>query len=334
MATTRAAAALPYPNTAPIRNVTARGDLPTVRPFRRPLLLLALVGLAAGCGDDGPTAPAEQTLDPATLVASATDGEPGQPTHVVVEARDTEGQPFPGPLPGLQLEIRGENPGTVTEASNNGDGTFTLSYTPTALGFDTLIATLDGSTISGTPVASRVRTVWVAASGTAGIDGMVSPGEWDAAEEYIVFGGPTLTGTTVQFMADATNLYILVSYPDSVGSASIRFDNTLDFVLAGDDLISGGTYGFSDRVHGESGYTRDEVSHGEAAGTFTSTSSVVEISHPLDSGDPQDIAVGGGARLGVCLSAGMNGTAGDISEPGGCTLLVTKQERYAELQLP
>ncbi len=334
MEITRTATARPPRGLQSTEPVPGRASTPAPRPFRRAGCLLALASFAAGCAGDGGTGPAEQTLDPGSLTASAADGEPGQPTDLVVEARDTEGRPFMGPLPGLQLEVRGTNRGTVTDAVAGGDGSFTLSYTPAEIGFDTLVATLDGSTIAGTPVASRVRTVWVAASGTAGIDGVASPGEWDAAEEYTVFGGPTLTGTTVRFMADAANLYILVSYPDSVNSVGVRFDNTLDLVLDGDDLIGGGTSGLGDRVFEGGSYVRDDVEHGEAAGTVTSSSAIHELSHPLDSGDPQDIAVGAGARLGVCLGAGIGGTAGDISAPGACILIFTQQERYAELQLP
>ncbi len=331
----RSAAACPLRKTPTTGDAPGPVDGPTLLPFRRPLCLLALVAVAAGCGGgDGGTGPAEQTLDPASLVASAAAGEPGQPTDVVVNARDTEGQPFLGPLPGLELEIRGTNPGTVTGGVDNGDGSHTLSYTPAKIGFDTLIAKLNGTTIAGTPFASRVRIVWVAASGTPTIDGVASPGEWDAAEEYAVFGGPTLTGSTVRFMADATNLYVLVTYPDSVDGVGVRFDNSLDLALDGDDLIAGGSFGFSDQVFDGGNYVHDNVANGNAAVTLTSSSGVHELSHPLNSGDPQDIAVGAGARLGVCLQAGIGGSVVDSSAPATCILIVTQQEVYAELQLP
>lgn len=296
--------------------------------------LCAMTALAVACGDGTAGPPTEQVLDPSSLSASADNGEPGEPTAVVVEARDMEGGPFLGPLPGLELEIRGENPGTVTDEVNNGDGSYTLSYTPATAGFDTLIATLDGDVIAGTPLASRVRIVWVAASGSATLDGAISPGEWDGAAEYAVFGGPTLSGSSARFMADATNLYVLVTYPDSISSAAIRFDNTLDLVMSGDDLIGGSLWGFADLVFSEGRYVRDSVAHGSVGAAVTSSSAVFEFSHPLDSGDPQDIDIDQASAVGVCLSAGIGGTAGDISEPGGCIVLIGAQRDYAELKLP
>jgi len=190
-------------------------------PARGGCRLLALAALAAGCGDQGALGPPlEKTLDPTSLSASAADGEPGLATELVVGARDTEGRPFLGELPELELEIRGQNPGRVTAVANNGDGTHTLAYTPAEMGFDTLIVTLAGDTVSGTPLASRVRVVFVAATGTATVAGVAQASEWDATTEYDVFNGPTLTGSTARFMADATNLYVLVTYPDSIESAT------------------------------------------------------------------------------------------------------------------
>jgi hypothetical protein len=307
---------------------------PPGRHAARAFGMLALLAMAGGCGDDGTAPPIDQTLDPASLTASGPDGEPGKVTELVVQARDTDGAPFLGPLPGLALEIRGDNPGTVSDAANNGDGSYTLAYTPAEAGFDTLVATLDGDTIDGTPLASRVRVLWVAADGTATIDGVLDAGEWDGATEYEVFGGPVLSGSTARFMADGTNLYILITYPDSIGNAGVRFDNTLDLVLAGDDVIGGGATWFSDRVYDGSSFAPDSVSHGAAAGVVTASSGVIELSHPLDSGDPQDFDIDQATGVGICLGAGIGGLAADITEPGGCNLIIGQQRHYAELRLP
>lgn len=299
--------------------------------------LLALGGFAAGCGDEEApgTGPEEEpTLDPTSLSASADDGQPGFPTEVVVEARDTERRPFLGALPGLQLEVRGANPASVTGAVNNDDGTYTLAYLPAEAGFDTLVVALDGAPVEGSPIASRVRVVWEAATGTATADGVVGSGEWDAAPEYPVFDGPELTGSTVRFMADETNLHILFTFPDSVPSAGVRFDNTLDFRLDGDDLIAAGTLGASDLVFDPPSYRLDFVAHVEGAANATSSATVIELSHPLKSGDAEDISLDPTFRVGVCLIAGTvsGGLVAHSTEPDLCSLVAYQQVRYAELR--
>jgi hypothetical protein len=92
--------------------------------------------------------------------------------------------------------------------------------------------------------------------------------------------------------------------------------------------------GFADHVYEAGVFALDSVAHGEAAGAVTPNSAVLEFSHPLDSGDPQDFDIDEADRVGVCLIAGIGGLADEVTEPEACNLAITQQRSYAELRLP
>ena len=138
--------------------------------------------------------------------------------------------------------------------------------------------------------------------GTATIDGVLSPGEWDTADTFnfqanlpALEGGGT-TPATLFVMNDANNLYLAlrVERPSlDSGSSFFEFDNDHDGVReAGDEAIGTNTLtnfnrdNFRDAaLNGPTdisdGGTEDGVSGSSNDGTFT----VVERSHPLNSAD-------------------------------------------------
>lgn len=165
------------------------------------------------------------------------------------------------------------------------------------------------------------------AFGAATIDGIVSPGEWDAAAhfDFPVDGTPA----SLSAMNDATNLYVLVrvARASSVGSnVELEFDNDHDgaIVEEGADEFGIGAVlsaprlppGFRDAVitsrppcptdHWcpllddlEAGGTRD----GSGAIGGDAATTVFELSHPLDSADDlNDFSLAGGATVGMRFS--------------------------------
>lgn len=278
-------------------------------------------------------------FDRSTLQVTVPSGEPGAVSEVLVETRDTRGRPFTGEVSGLAMEVRGANAGAATSVSDRGDGTHVLSYTPTSRGMDTVAVTLDGESAGGGPFVSWVRIVFRAAEGTAAIDGTMGPGEWDDATAYTVFAGP-LAGSTARFLVDASDIYVVLRVPDpdlaAGGRASIRFDDTLDHVLSGDDAVTfSSASGFRDQ-HFEENLATDQRADGSGAATSEGGWSVVELRHPLSSGDGEDMDVTGAEGVGLCLIYASPLSYADIhtTTPLRCNLLVNQQVDYAELLLP
>lgn len=161
-------------------------------------------------------------------------------------------------------------------------------------------------------------------NGTATIDGLLAPGEWD--------GSASATTTTLdnypgwpgdgemRVMSDDTNLYIAVRIPFEPltgfgvgGAITLGFDNDDNGVLdeAGDDFWSVNpafeatdgvlvacppfTCAPADTAVGGTNDVTASIGHD---GSFV----VVEMRHPLVSGDPNDIALLPGGRVGFQLS--------------------------------
>jgi len=314
--------------------------MPPIRSAPHYALWLFAIPLLTGCDDSStePDGPAVHDAD--RMVTTASNGEPGVVTEVLIEAQDTEGRPFAEDLPGLAMEVRGANAAASTELANLGGGSHALRYTPTVLGFDTLDVMLDGDPVPGSPFASRVRLVFLSGVGTPTLDGVMDNGEWDDAPSYNVFSGP-LQGSTVRFLADGDNLYFLfrVPHPEgtAVGTASVRFDNTLDLVLSGDDVVSlQPPSRLIDQFFGSASITNDLQEDGAGAAGSSGLWAYFEFRHPLSSGQSQDVDLAWGDRAGVCLVYGSELTTfGDeFSFPAGCFLVISQQRTYAELVLP
>jgi hypothetical protein len=163
-------------------------------------------------------------------------------------------------------------------------------------------------------------------SGTATIDGVLVPGEWDGsavASTTTLASYPGWPGDgEMRVMSDDTNLYVAMRIPFEPltgfgvgGAISLEFDNDDNGVLeeAGDDFwLVNPAFQTNDgvffacppnpfacsAVDTAVGGTNDLTASIGHDGSFV----VVEMRHPLVSGDPNDIALLQGGRVGFQLS--------------------------------
>jgi hypothetical protein len=145
--------------------------------------------------------------------------------------------------------------------------------------------------------------------GTATVDGVLSPGEWDGAA-HVDFnvnvpaadGGGT-TPATLYVMNDETNLFLAVQLKrSSFGGAtnpSFEFDNDHDGVREAGDDVFGMAVGIFQAAELRDAYfyrcpwappdtagcSALDHTDGTTAATNDGTYTYVEVSHPLDSGD-------------------------------------------------
>jgi hypothetical protein len=151
--------------------------------------------------------------------------------------------------------------------------------------------------------------------GTATIDGVRTPGEWDDAATADVSirnaDGQVVTPATFYLMNDASNLYVALRVAGSAARMiwTVQFDRDLDGrAESGDDVIGIDAGVFLDRVLRDTragtvepaddtagGGTRD----GAGALRLTAGETVFEIAHPLASGDAADFNLAPGGRLGL-----------------------------------
>lgn len=95
------------------------------------------------------------SLDPASSTATVPDGQAGQVTTIVIHARDQFGNPIPTGGAGVTVTISGANSDTAV-VTDNGDGTYTATYTPANAGTDTVDITINGTPIQNSPFTSTV----------------------------------------------------------------------------------------------------------------------------------------------------------------------------------
>ena len=151
--------------------------------------------------------------------------------------------------------------------------------------------------------------------GYPGVDGIFSPGEWGdvagvscTAMEVRQPEGGGLIGQLC-YKNDASNLYIALRFPrtSDVSAASLGIDFDKDgsgTLSSGDDAIVANRSVFSlfDDVRVAAGAPQDvSLTGGQTNGAhawgFSGTHMVVETVHPLNSGDPHDIAITPGASI-------------------------------------
>ncbi len=94
--------------------------------------------------------------DPSQTVVTVPLGMAGQPTTVVVTVRDAHGNRLPHGGETVAMSVTGANAGSP-RVTDNGDGTFTASYTPTTVGIDDITILLNGTPIPGSPFRSTVE---------------------------------------------------------------------------------------------------------------------------------------------------------------------------------
>ncbi|WP_426000809.1 putative Ig domain-containing protein [Caulobacter sp. DWR1-3-2b1] len=93
----------------------------------------------------------------AQTTASVPSGTAGRATTVIITVKDSNGNTVTGAASGLSLTVGGSNTGATPSAiTDNGNGTYSVTYTPAVSGVDTVAITLDGTAISGSPYSSTV----------------------------------------------------------------------------------------------------------------------------------------------------------------------------------
>jgi len=175
------------------------------------------------------------------------------------------------------------------------------------------------------------------AHGTATIDGVKSPGEWDAATAQAVFASGTLPGSFLWVMDDDVNIYVGLFVPDHTFTpndlAWVRFDSKHDGVtMVGDDEVNGSSVTlFDSHFDGVSWAIQDLRRQGSAAVTSNMAGNFFEISHPLNTGDPDDLFVGAGQTIGLCVFYANDGTIfGGDDDPTGCLGSGLSQSTYVD----
>jgi hypothetical protein len=149
----------------------------------------------------GPVSPGHST-------ASVPDGRSGDPTILVVQARDKGGNPLSSGGATVVVTVRGANAAGPMTATDVGDGTYTVTYTPVVAGTDSVAITMDGTPISGSPFTS---TVGVGAASPANSAATVPPGAVGSPTAIVVQardgGGNPLTsgGATVVVTVSGAN---------------------------------------------------------------------------------------------------------------------------------
>src|SRR5262245_55781585 len=162
------------------------------------------------------------------------------------------------------------------------------------------------------------------AYGIATIDGVKSPGEWDAATPRAVFQTGTLSGALLYVMDDDVNIYLGLFVPDSTLAQDAlwtRFDSKHDGItMVGDDEVNGSTSQFFDsHFDGVSWAIQDFRRQGSAAAATMPGGAFFEIAHPINTGDPDDMFVGPGQTIGLCVFyANDNGVHGEDVYPQSC----------------
>ncbi len=134
------------------------------------------------------------------------------------------------------------------------------------------------------------------------IDGIIGEGEWTADDTFDVALG---SGTALVGLAnDSENLYIRINTSD------FPADNADVYVFLGggsDILRFTSAEGLEDLHFEEGSYVPDAQQDGSGASIVDGNVRVIEIAHPLDSGDFDDIAVSPGDTIQFALSISLEG---------------------------
>jgi adhesin/invasin len=95
-------------------------------------------------------------LDPAASTAVVPAGKIFQPTRIVVTGRDQWGNRVTVGGAQMVMDVSGANRRNKVKGTDNGDGTYSVSYVPFSLGNDFIAITLDHVAIAGSPYTSPV----------------------------------------------------------------------------------------------------------------------------------------------------------------------------------
>ena len=177
--------------------------------------------------------------------------------------------------------------------------------------------------------------------GTPTLDGIISPGEYDSCSgpiSQVSIGRDATTDEytertytfTICAANDSENTYYAVTISDvtedETDRAEFLFDNDHDGAAVScegeveDGLGYAGLSGFLDRNYCFPFWVPASDSHQDVAGVrlVTDVGSVYELSHPLDSGDPEDYTLSLGGTVGWCFLYEDGSHLGTITFPSDC----------------
>ncbi|MGH7630511.1 MAG: Ig-like domain-containing protein [Gemmatimonadales bacterium] len=100
--------------------------------------------------------PPPPTADAARTTADVPNGVVGVATVITVQARDATGAALTTGGDAIAVSVSGSNNASGLAVTDNGDGTYTASYTPQMTGVDQVAVTLAGVPIGGSPYTSTV----------------------------------------------------------------------------------------------------------------------------------------------------------------------------------
>ncbi len=93
----------------------------------------------------------------AQTTAVVPSGNTGLPTSIMVQAQDQFGNLLTAGGDLVTVDVSGTNPAGSLTVTDNGDGTYSASYTPGTAGSDTVDIAINGTAIAGSPYASTVN---------------------------------------------------------------------------------------------------------------------------------------------------------------------------------
>ncbi|MDJ0767111.1 MAG: filamin/ABP280 repeat domain-containing protein, partial [Myxococcota bacterium] len=136
------------------------------------------------------------SVSPAMTTATVPNGLAGNPTDIVVQARDGSGNAIAVGGETVTVTVAGAN-SVSPGVSDAGDGTYTASYTPTNAGTDNVTITMNGTEIGGSPFSSVVAvgaaspalTVATVPAGVAGEVTTITVQSRDASGNDLTTGG-------------------------------------------------------------------------------------------------------------------------------------------------
>lgn len=242
----------------------------------------------------GPPPPAPPAVSAAQSTASVpADGLVGDPTNITIQARDQYGDPWTTGGDTVVVTVSGANSATPT-VTDNSDGTYSASYTPSADGSDSIAITLNGTAISGSPFASTVHaglavsaahtTASVPATGATGVATNITVQARDSVGDPWPTGGDTVVVTVTgansatPSVTDNTDGTYSTSYtPNNAGSDSVA-------ITLNGDAISGSPYGSS--VSLTLAPTAAQTTASVPSGGFVGTATNITVQVRDQNGDP------------------------------------------------
>ena len=143
------------------------------------------------------------------------------------------------------------------------------------------------------------------------LDGVLSPGEWGSPLSIVLngFNDPTKTRTAQLYLVNsATDLYVAIFLSEPNASSGDRLELNFDpghdhnATAGGEDTLRY-TSSPVDMFWQGSDWASDAAQHGSAVRTAVSSGYVFEFTKPLNSGDPQDMAISGDTTIGFRIEA-------------------------------